>query len=143
MKPPHTRSHAAAVFWIIASLLACTLLTPAAPASPPLPSTPPEAVSTEPPTSTGVQLNAPTPSPSPSSRAWQPAGFGGAGNFLSVHFDPNQPGVVYAASDVSGAMRSTDYGDHWEIRSVGLGNYEIASFAVDPFDSNTLYVGVG
>ena len=77
------------------------------------------------------------------SAVWQPAGFGGAGNFDGVFFDPQQPGVVYASSDVAGVFRSTDYGDHWEMRSVGLGNYEVSSFAVDPFDSNTLYAGVG
>jgi cysteinyl-tRNA synthetase len=75
--------------------------------------------------------------------AWQPAGFGGAGNFDGVFFDQNQPGVVYAASDVTGIFRSADDGDHWEMRSVGLGNYEVSSFAVDPFDSNTLYAGAG
>jgi hypothetical protein len=77
------------------------------------------------------------------SAAWQPAGFGGAGNFDGVFFDPQQPGVVYAASDVTGVFRSADNGDHWEMRSVGLGNYEVSSFAVDPFDSNTLYAGAG
>lgn len=77
------------------------------------------------------------------SLSWQPAGFGGAGNFDGVFFDPNQPGVVYAASDVAGVFRSADNGDHWQMRSVGLGNYEVSSFAVDPFDSNTLYAGAG
>jgi len=74
---------------------------------------------------------------------WEPCGFGGAGNFLSVHFHPNQAGVVYAASDVAGVFRSIDYGDHWEMRSVGLGNYEVSSFAVDPFNGNTVYAGTG
>jgi hypothetical protein len=49
---------------------------------------------------------------------------------------------VYAASDVAGVFRSTDNGDHWQMQSLGLGNYEVSSFAVDPFDSNTLYAGV-
>jgi photosystem II stability/assembly factor-like uncharacterized protein len=85
-----------------------------------------------------------TATPTPTSIAgWEPAGFGGAGNFDGVFFDPNQSGVVYAASDVAGVFRSTDYGDHWQMRSVGLGNYEVSSFAVDPFDSNTLYAGTG
>ncbi len=74
---------------------------------------------------------------------WQPAGFGGAGNILSVHIDPSQPGVVYATSDVGGVFRSTDYGTRWESRNQGLGNYEVSSFAIDPFDPNTLYAGVG
>jgi photosystem II stability/assembly factor-like uncharacterized protein len=87
----------------------------------------------------------PTPAGStpPPPLPWEPAGFGGAGNFLGVYFDPNQPGVVYATSNVAGVFRSTDYGDHWQMRSIGLGNYEISSFAVDPFDSDTLYAGVG
>lgn len=74
---------------------------------------------------------------------WQPAGFGGGGAFLGIHFDTAHPGVVYACSDVSGVFRSTDYGEHWEMRSVGLGNLEVSSFALDPFGPNTLYAGAG
>jgi xyloglucan-specific exo-beta-1,4-glucanase len=77
-----------------------------------------------------------------SGSSWEPAGFGGAGNFLSVHFDPKMPGVVYSASDVAGVFRSVDYGDHWEMRSVGLGNYEVSSLAVDP-NANVIYAGTG
>jgi hypothetical protein len=78
------------------------------------------------------------PSVQPSSSNWEPAGFGGAGAFLSVHFDPRQPGVVYATSNVAGVFRSTDNGDHWQMRSGGLGNYVVFSFAVDPSDPNHL-----
>lgn len=74
---------------------------------------------------------------------WEPAGFGGSGNYLSVHVDTSQPGVVYAASDAGGLFRSADYGEHWVMRNDGLGNYEVASFAIDPFDPDTLYAGVG
>ncbi|MBU0637325.1 MAG: Ig-like domain-containing protein [Planctomycetes bacterium] len=74
---------------------------------------------------------------------WRPAGFGAAGNFIGVWFDPSQAGVVYAASDVAGVLRSTDDGATWELRSVGLGNLEVSSFAIDPFDVNTLYAGTG
>ena len=74
---------------------------------------------------------------------WEPAGFGGGGAFICIAFDPAHPGVVYACSDVSGVFRSTDRGEHWEMRSVGLGNFEVSSLAVDPFDSTTLYAGVG
>ena len=74
---------------------------------------------------------------------WQPAGFDGAGNFNLVEFDPGVPGVVYAASDVAGVLRSADNGQTWENRSKGLGNLEVDSLAVDPFDSNRLYAAVG
>jgi hypothetical protein len=62
------------------------------------------------------------------SSTWQPAGFGGRRQ-LGVFFDPSQPGVVYAASDVAGVFRSTDNGDHWQMQSLGLGNYKVSSFA--------------
>jgi PKD repeat protein len=75
--------------------------------------------------------------------SWVPAGFGGAGAFLGVFFDRAHSGTVYAVSDVSGVLRSTDFGDHWETRSLGLPNHEISSLAVDPFDPDTLYAGAG
>lgn len=77
------------------------------------------------------------------SQSWQPAGFGGAGYFTGIYVDPVQPNILYATSDVSGVHRSSDYGEHWELRSLGLGNYEIACLAFDPLDHNTLYVGTG
>ena len=114
----------------------------------PTPTPTPTATPTPTPTITPTTTPTPTPTTAPTptvpiGQAWEPAGFGAAGNFLSVHFDSAQPGVVYAASDVAGVFRSTDYGDHWDMRSIGLGNNEVSSFAVDPFDSNTLYAGTG
>ena len=96
---------------------------------------------------TATEATKPT-SPAPQTRGpagpgWHPVGFGGAGNFLSVHVDPGDSKVVYAASDVTGVLRSADGGQTWQTRSVGLGNYEVSSFAVDPFDSRVLYAGVG
>lgn len=74
---------------------------------------------------------------------WQDASFGGSGNIISIHTDPSQAGVAYALSDVSGVFRTANFGEQWEQRSAGLGNYEVSSFAIDPFDAKTLYVGVG
>ncbi|NDJ78282.1 MAG: hypothetical protein GYB65_18695 [Chloroflexi bacterium] len=93
----------------------------------------------------GPTTAAPAPDTAPDSAAggWRPAGFGAAGNFIGVAFDPNQPGVVYATSDVAGVLRSADGGQTWEVRSAGLGNYQVSAIAVDPFDSNTLYAGTG
>jgi photosystem II stability/assembly factor-like uncharacterized protein len=85
----------------------------------------------------------PRTQPQRTGAGWQPAGFGGAGAFLSVHAHPRRKNVVYAASDVAGVLRSTDGGGSWEIRSVGLGNYEVASLALDAFEPDTLYAGVG
>lgn len=58
---------------------------------------------------------------------------------VGLRFDPVQRDVAYAASDVAGVYRSTDGGRTWEIRSVGLGNYQVAWFAVDP--DGTVYAG--
>ncbi|MEM7111847.1 MAG: hypothetical protein AAF614_05400 [Chloroflexota bacterium] len=74
---------------------------------------------------------------------WEPAGFGGAGAFITLHVDPNQPNVVYTTSDVNGVFRSSNNGTNWEARSNGLGNLEVSSFAIDPFNSNVLYAGAG
>jgi xyloglucan-specific exo-beta-1,4-glucanase len=139
--------------------LACGLVSPATEAPTPAstitqtvtaarPSPPPATYPAQPTAVPRLPTVAPAPSASPlptatEPPAWQPAGFGGAGNFDGVWFDASQPGVVYAASDVTGVFRSTDYGDHWEMRSLGLGNYEVSSFAIDPFDANTLYAGAG
>ena len=84
-----------------------------------------------------------TLAPTTKAADWQPAGFGGAGNYLSVVFDPRTPGVVYLASDVAGVFRSSDYGETWEFRSRGLGSYEVPSLAIDPFDPETLYASTG
>lgn len=92
---------------------------------------------------TPVAPTTPSWTPAAQGASWRPAGFGAAGNFLGAYFDPHQPGVVYAASDVAGLFRSTDAGDTWEMRGVGLGNREISSFAVDPFDPDVLYAGTG
>jgi len=75
--------------------------------------------------------------------SWESGGFDAAGNYLAVYFDPFQPGVVYAASDVAGLFRSVDDGDNWQMRGIGLGNREVSSFAIDPFEPNRLYAGVG
>ncbi len=76
-------------------------------------------------------------------RKWHASGFGGAGNFLIVKFDPANQGVAYAVSDVAGPMYSSDGGRSWVARAAGLGNYEVSSLAIDPFDSSTLYAGSG
>lgn len=79
----------------------------------------------------------------PTTTLWEPAGFGGAGAFISLHFHPTQPNILYATSDVAGVFRSSNGGDSWEMRSEGLGNFEVSAFAIDPFNPNILYAGVG
>ena len=51
--------------------------------------------------------------------------------------------MLYVTSDVVGVFRSSDGGDAREMRSLGLSNYEVFSFAIDPFDSDTLYCSCG
>lgn len=128
-------------WWIVCTWLTLFLLLPGCRRPP----SPVKGDQTAPPKAVAVakQVAAPEPKSRAAAAGWRPAGFGGAGNFLSVHAAPSKAGVLYAASDVAGVYHSADNGDHWELRSSGLGNYEVSSLAVDPRDHNTIYAGVG
>jgi photosystem II stability/assembly factor-like uncharacterized protein len=55
--------------------------------------------------------------------------------------------VIYAASDVGGVMKSTDRGRSWQVMNKGLmGDFatlKVCDIAIDPSDSNTLYIITG
>jgi photosystem II stability/assembly factor-like uncharacterized protein len=71
------------------------------------------------------------------------APFGGSVTTLAV--DSRNPGTVYAATavtagDVRGRLfKTTDGGAHWALLNSALG---AASIAIDPQDSNTIYIGL-
>ena len=72
-----------------------------------------------------------------------------AGGFVSgLLFNPGEKGLVYARTDVGGAYRSQDSGDHWVSITDQFGRDEasylgIESMAIDPNDANKIYLAAG
>ncbi len=66
-----------------------------------------------------------------------------AGITFSITFDPQHSNVMYA-SGAGGLWRSTDTGKNWtNLTDNWLPNLIVSSVAVDPVNSNTLYLGTG
>jgi len=57
--------------------------------------------------------------------------------------DPNNANVIYVAFSGGGVWKSTDGGVNWTPKTETLGSLSIGSLAMDPSDSNTLYLGLG
>jgi photosystem II stability/assembly factor-like uncharacterized protein len=72
-----------------------------------------------------------------------------AGGFVSgIVFSPTQKDLVYARTDVGGAYRSDDGGNHWLPLTDQFGPRDstytgIESIATDPSDPNKLYIAAG
>jgi PKD repeat protein len=91
------------------------------------------------------------PPPNPMSSTWQfegPTGMptgSGAGRINCVRFDPTTPTTVYCGAPAGGLWKSTNSGSSWAI--VGstdfLGSIGITDIAIDPTNSNTLYIATG
>jgi photosystem II stability/assembly factor-like uncharacterized protein len=68
---------------------------------------------------------------------WIDLGGHAAGFVLAM--DPNDPNIVY--SGLSGVEKTTDGGMTWVPASQGLGDAQIFSFAINPFNPNVLFAG--
>ena len=72
-----------------------------------------------------------------------------AGGFVSgIEFSPAQDGLVYARTDVGGAYRSDDGGEHWTALTDRFDQKDttylgIESIGVDPSDANKVYIAEG
>ena len=58
-----------------------------------------------------------------------------------VAADPTLPDAVYAAGWYDAVYKSTDGGATWALKDDGIGDETQLAFAVDPTDSNVLYLG--
>lgn len=63
------------------------------------------------------------------------------GNVRTLRVDPNDPKRILAASDGSGLFRTDDGGYRWFPLPSPITEREIWSLAIDPNDSNRVYVG--
>lgn len=77
----------------------------------------------------------------PSSAAWQRTNPGGGGAFNTIGAGPT--GIILVASDLSGAYRSLDGGQTWDVigSSRGLTVTHVSGVGFDPVDPAVLYLG--
>ena len=75
------------------------------------------------------------------SHQWSRTNPGGGGNFSTVAAGPT--GIVLAGSDLSGAYRSLDNGQSWDVigASKGLTITHVSCVGFDPVDGDILYIG--
>jgi hypothetical protein len=80
---------------------------------------------------------------SPGPCVWRNVVIKGGGFVTGLITHPNAPGVVYARTDIGGAYRWNAAGNSW-VPLLDFGAdaqiYGIESFAIDPSDSNRLYI---
>lgn len=92
-----------------------------------------------------VVTPSPTPAPSPTpvpAGAWRPVNPGGGGWFMCAGAGPT--GVLIVCSDVSGAYRSLDHGQSWDVigSTRGLKFTHVNAAGFDPKDDRILYLGL-
>lgn len=66
-----------------------------------------------------------------------------AGRVRDIIVDKNNPSVIYVAFSGGGVWKTTDGGTTWTPKSETLGSLSTGSLAMDPNNSNTLYLGLG
>jgi len=64
----------------------------------------------------------------------------GAGR-TSVAVDPKNPSILYAGVEYVGFFKSIDGGVNWNLQNSGITNVRILSLAVDPVNSQNIYIG--
>lgn len=73
-----------------------------------------------------------------------PTNGGGAGRINMVRVDPNNALIYYACAPAGGLWRSTNAGSTWSVLNTdNLGSIGVSDVAIDPNDSNILYIGTG
>jgi hypothetical protein len=70
--------------------------------------------------------------------SWTAIGLAHGGGVNALAIDPAHPTIVYAASP-GGVFRSSDGGSSWLSTNSGLTGVPISAFAIDPFNTDTLY----
>lgn len=66
-----------------------------------------------------------------------------AGRVRDIIVDKTNPSIIYVAFSGGGVWKTTDGGTTWTPKSETLGSLSTGSLAIDPNNSNTLYLGLG
>jgi len=66
-----------------------------------------------------------------------------SGRVRTILVDPANPSVIYLALSGGGLWKTTDGGATWAPKTDALGSLSCGSLAMDPNNSNTLYLGLG
>ncbi len=117
--------------FVLILTLACSTLTPSAPAA----ESQPTSIA-----SASDQPASPTPAQT-LPQTWTRSNPGGGGAFSSIGAGPT--GIIMAGSDLSGAYISYNRGASWSVIGYanGLLSTHVAGLGFDPLDENILYVG--
>ena len=67
----------------------------------------------------------------------------GQGRINTVVVDPNSPTTIYAGAPSGGLWKSTDNGINWTALTDNLPQIGVSGIAVDPNDSNIIYISTG
>lgn len=67
----------------------------------------------------------------------------GQGRVNAVHVDPNDPDTWYVGAPAGGIWKSTDAGQSWESLFDEFPQIGVSGIAVDPRDSNVIYIATG
>lgn len=70
---------------------------------------------------------------------WYLHGPGMGGRVPKITVDQTSPNIIYAGTDVSGALKSIDSGESWFPINNGLNNYDNGGIAVDFENHDTIY----
>lgn len=68
---------------------------------------------------------------------------GGAGRLCFITFDPANPANIWVGSPAGGLWRSTNSGASWTVVNDKLANLGAAHLAIDPNNSNIMYLSTG
>lgn len=84
---------------------------------------------------------------------WQPVGpfthsntgswSSGQGRVNVVYVDPSNPNTIYIGAPAGGIWKSTDSGSTWTVLSDNLPQIGVSGIAVDPNNSNVIYITTG
>ena len=71
------------------------------------------------------------------------ASISGQGRINTILKDPNNPQILYVGAPAGGIWKSTDNGVNWTPLSDALPQIGVSGIAIDPNDSNTIYIATG